>query len=484
MLALDQMDRTLNGKKLSIPYPSYLRDRLFHFFTQTARLLVHWKCWPLVLLGTLTMVACRGSASSSADAVSSTNGNVTQSTNAQLSLVAQVGKKLFFDKSLSASGAMSCASCHDPDHAYGPPNTLAVQFGGPELASAGLRAVPSLRYKMVTPAFSSEQFDPDGAGAPAPGGGFTWDGRVNTLAAQAALPLLSPIEMANTTPDAVVTKVQASSYAPMFLEAFGSQAFTDGAKAFANLTEALQAFQKEDTSFRPYSSKFDMYVMRGLGTLTVAEFRGKTLFNNPKTGNCAACHLPDFNQFTDHMYAAVGAPRNPAIPANAARNYNDLGLCGPLRVNLQPASAGASNQFCGMFKTPTLRNAATRNVFFHNGVITSLEQAIRFYNTRDTNPEIWYPTVGGTPVTNPSATFPTYGLITKQYQGGTVQKFSDLPAMYVGNIDPQMPMDGRSAGSTPPMSEQNIADLMCFLKTLTDGYEIPAKPLTTGPCVQ
>ncbi|MDC8786085.1 cytochrome-c peroxidase [Roseateles koreensis] len=400
-----------------------------------------------------------------------------------LSLSAQVGQKLFFDASLSASGAMSCATCHDPQHAYGPPNARAVQLGGPKLNSAGLRAVPSLRYKLATPAYSNEQFDPDGAGAPAPGGGFTWDGRANSLAEQAALPLLSPLEMANASPEAVVKKVQAGAYAPLFLQAFGPQAFANGATAFANITAALQAFQKEDPSFRPYSSKFDLYNQRGLGKLSTAELRGKAVFNDPNSGNCAACHLPDLNQFTDHLFAAIGPPRNSAIPANAILSYMDLGLCGPARRDLKPAHAKEANPYCGMFKTPTLRNVATRSVFFHNGVITSLEQAIRFYNTRDTNPEIWYPTVGGKPVKTPSADFPTYGLITQQYRGGKVQKFNDLPAKYHANIDTQMPQDGRKAGSKPPLSEQNIADLLCFLKTLTDDYVAPASEPSTGPCV-
>jgi cytochrome c peroxidase len=113
----------------------------------------------------------------------------------------------------------------------------------------------------------------------------------------------------------------------------------------------------------------------------------------------------------------------------------------------------------------------------------SLAQAIRFYNTRDTNPEIWYPTAGGTPKASPDPGFPAYGLITTQYLGGSVQKFDDLPAAYRVNIDPQLPLDGRPAGSAPPMSEQNIADLICFLNTLTDGYQPPSPPPTSGPCV-
>jgi cytochrome c peroxidase len=122
--------------------------------------------------------------------------------------------------------------------------------------------------------------------------------------------------------------------------------------------------------------------------LSPAELRGKAVFNDPNRGNCTACHIPDLNQFMDHMYAAIGVPRNRLIPANAVNGFQDLGLCGPQRNDLKPDSKGVSNQFCGMFKTPTLRNVATRSVFFHNGVITSLEQAVRFYNTRDVYPEI------------------------------------------------------------------------------------------------
>src|SRR5665213_1317029 len=98
-----------------------------------------------------------------------------------------------------------------------------------------------------------------------------------------------------------------------------------------------------------------------------------------------------------------------------------------------------------MFKAPTLRNVATRKSFFHNGVMHSLEQVVRFYNTRDTMPELWYPTVGGTPKATPDPGFTTYGRITTQYVGGTVPKFNDLPAMFAPNIDTQVPMDGRAA---------------------------------------
>ena len=146
-----------------------------------------------------------------------------------------------------------------------------------------------------------------------------------------------------------------------------------------------------------------------------------------------------------------GVPRNPDIPANRDPRYFDLGVCGRPDHPLRDASA----RYCGMFKTPTLRNVATRRVFFHNGRMKSLRDVIRFYNTRDTKPEAWYPTVDG-----------------------VVQKFDDLPTEYRGNIDTQAPLDGRPRGSQPAMSEQDMDDLEAFLGTLTDD---DLQPPATAP---
>jgi cytochrome c peroxidase len=403
--------------------------------------------------------------------------------------MADVGKLLFFDPTLSASGKMSCATCHDPKHAYGPPNDLAVQRGGADGTSPGVRAVPSLRYKEFTPAWADLLDNPDGFSATGPGGGFAWDGRANTLADQAQAPLLSPFEMANADAAAVVAKVQAAPYAPLFRETFDGVSFSDTAPAFRAVLSALEAFQLEDVSFHPYTSKFDLHAGNKIGgAWTPAEARGVKTFVDPKTGNCASCHFPgaglhgSSGMFTDYSYETLGVPRNLEIPANAAADYFDLGVCGSLRTD-HPPTAPDGAKFCGMFKTPTLRNVTTRSVFFHNGVIHSLEQAIRFYNTRDTMPELWYPTVGGHPKTPPDPAFPSYGLVKVQYAGGKVQKYDDLPAAYRANLDPQMPLDGRKPGSKPPLTEGQIADLICFLNTLNDDYVAPPTPALTGPCV-
>src|ERR1700741_108350 len=63
-----------------------------------------------------------------------------------LSAMARLGRDIFFDTSLSSSGKVACASCHSPDHAYGPPNDGAEMLGGPELTLPGMRGVPSLYF--------------------------------------------------------------------------------------------------------------------------------------------------------------------------------------------------------------------------------------------------------------------------------------------------------------------------------------------------
>jgi cytochrome c peroxidase len=375
-----------------------------------------------------------------------------------LSLPAQVGKMIFSDKTLSGSGQLACSSCHDPANHYAPSNGLAVQLGGPNMNLTGTRAVPTLTYKDYTPIYSDLAPNPDGLSAPGPGGGFTWDGRADTLAAQAQIPLLAPNEMANTSIQDVVGKLQAASYRGLFEQAFGVGVFGDTATAFADALNALQAYQLEDPSFHPYTSKFDLYSDNKIGgTLTAQEARGLALFNDPARGNCSSCHFSGAGAngsvalFTDFSYEAIGVPRNTVdIKGNALVRglplSTDLGLCSR-PDHPMPANA----QFCGMFKTPTLRNVATRQVFFHNGQIKSLADAVNFYATRDSNPERWYPSVNG-----------------------VVQKFNDLPSRYQVNIDTQMPLDGRAAGSTPPLSPQDVSDLIAFLGTLTDGYVAPA----------
>src|ERR1700680_190438 len=142
-----------------------------------------------------------------------------------------IGRALFFDLSLSASGKMACASCHDPARAFGPPNDSPVQRGGRDGRRLGLRAVPSLTYTQNIPPFPEHFFDDerDDGIDQGPAGGRTWDGRAQSAHDQARLPLFSPFEMANASMEAVVAKVRRATYAAQFRAAFGERVFDDKA---------------------------------------------------------------------------------------------------------------------------------------------------------------------------------------------------------------------------------------------------------------
>jgi cytochrome c peroxidase len=361
-----------------------------------------------------------------------------------------LGRELFVDPALSASGKIACATCHDPKHAFGPANDLPVQRGGGDGRSAGVRAVPSLMYTQNVPPFTEHFIDDEGDDSvdQGPAGGRTWDGRSQSFHDQARLPLFSLFEMANTDANAVVQKVRRAHYAGQFRAAFGAKIFDDGALAFKGVLMALEAYQQSPAEFYPYSSKYDAW-LRHQTSLNPQELRGLAAFKDPAKGNCARCHpvamrrgaLP---QFTDFGFAAIGAPRNAAIPANADAQYYDLGLCGPLRTDLR-----GRKEYCGLFRTPSLRNVALRPVFFHNGVLHSLSDAVRFYAERDTQPQKWYP----------------------RAPDGSTNIFDDLPAAYRANIDTQPPFD-RHAGDSPPLSDADIDDMVVFLETLSDGYKL------------
>jgi len=370
-----------------------------------------------------------------------------------LSAAAQIGQQMFFDKSLSGSGQLACASCHDPAHAHAAPNGFAVQLGGKHMTTLGRRAVPSLNYTEATPPFADLLDNPDGISQPGPGGGLTQDGRAATLAEQAKIPLLSRDEMANGSAREVVVKLRASAYAGELRAAFGEDVLKDDKKVFTAALEALQAYQLEDPSFHPYDSKYDLYAGNKIGgNLTPQEMRGFAVYSDPNKGNCFACHYNgaglngSVRLFTDFTYAAIGVPRNRDIPANRDPRYFDLGIC-----DRADHKKPTDKVYCGMFKTPTLRNVATRKVFFHNGQFKTLRDVILFYNTRDTQPERWYPTTNG-----------------------KVQKYNDLPARYRANIDTQAPLDGKKIGAPGAMTEADMADLEAFLQTLNDHYQAPA----------
>lgn len=358
-----------------------------------------------------------------------------------LSDMAALGKQLFFDPRLSASGVQSCGTCHVPGRAHAGDDDLAVPMGGENFATQGFRNAPALNYLQYNPAFF---FDNEGT----PTGGFDRDGRAASFAEQAKVPLVAAHEMANGTPEVLVQRLQGAAYVAEFMRIFGAGIFTDPQQAFERAALAIAQYEQEDESFHPFDSKFD-YFLQGKVQLSEQELRGYALFNNPLKGNCAGCHASTRAQaglpplFTDFTYDNLGVPRNPEIAATADPDYFDLGLCGPDRKDL-----AERRDLCGAFKVPTLRNVAITAPYFHNGVFKTLREVVSFYVRRDTNPEEWYPM-------GPNG----------------IEKFNDLPPAYRKNVNTSEVPYNRKLGDQPALNSDEIDDLVAFLNTLTDGYK-------------
>lgn len=358
-----------------------------------------------------------------------------------LSPAAALGEKIFKDTSLSASGRMACSTCHDAALGHASPFTTPVAMGGANLDQPGTRLPPALGYLRFNATFRVQA---DGTAS----GGFTWDGRADTLADQARRPFLSSNEMANPDVASVVTKLSKAHYAVAFKATFGADIFDNPIVAFDRMVLALERYQREDADFAPFSSKFDAFTA-GKTAFNGAELRGLVLFNRKDKGNCAACH-PSTKAanapgalFTDFTYDSLGVPRNNSIAANADAGYFDLGLCGPTRSDM-----AARNDLCGKFKVPSLRNVALRKRFFHNGQFDSLEQVVRFYVSRDTSANTWY----------------------SRDAKGNATAYDDLPLELRGNVNVTEGPYNRQASDAPALNESEVQDLVAFLRTLTDGY--------------
>lgn len=391
-----------------------------------------------------------------------------------LSALAQIGRILFNDPRLSASGKQSCASCHSPAHSFGPPNARMVQLGGIDMKAEGLRPPPSLAYlyrqevfgigpagnddlpvpldQLATQAQGTQRSKKAAGATPAtvplvPRGGLFWDGRADTLMDQAKGPMMNPAEMANSSVAEVAAKLVRAGYATRFEPLFGKGLATNPEMLFAEAMSAVSRYQIEDPAFHRFDSKYDHW-LEGHARLTHAEMRGMRLFNDPAKGNCAACHLSQPGRdglpplFTDTEYEALGVPRNRTIAANRDPHHFDMGLCGPLRADL-----AQQTQYCGMFLTPSLRNTAKRGLYFHNGVYTTLKQVLNFYNLRNTAPERLYP----------------------RDAAGRVLAYDDLPARYHANIDTADAPFDRKPSQVAPLDDGEIADIIAFLATLNDG---------------
>lgn len=350
----------------------------------------------------------------------------------------RLGKLLYFDRYLSKNKNQSCSSCHDPGAGFSDPLNLRLPVlypvsVGSDVTLNGGRNAPTAAYAKYSPSFSFN------AATGLYTGGQFWDGRASTLTDQAKGPFLNPVEMGMKDMAAVIAALKdpanknAEEYQLLFMSVYGIDLANTNTstndvpvkKAYNRLASAIAAFERT-VDFIPFSSKFDS-VRKGLATFTASEANGWAIFSDPARGNCTACHpasgtgINSENLFTDFTYDNLGIPKS--TNALISGLPVDLGL-GAGGNPLVPAADLPLLE--GKFKVSSLRNIELTAPYGHNGYFATLEQIIHFYNTRDVAAENW-----------PAPEVP-----------------QNVNVIELGNLN---------------LTAAEEADLVAFLKTLTDG---------------
>ncbi len=229
----------------------------------------------------------------------------------------ELGKKLYFDPALSASGQFSCNSCHNLG--TGGVDNQKTSIG--HAWQRGGRNAPT----VLNAAFWSKQF---------------WDGRAPSLEDQAKGPPLNPVEMASSSEESVVARLRQAGYAPLFREVFGEDGLS-----FDNMAKAIAAFER--TLITP-DAPFDRFV-RGEGTISAAAMRGMRKVDEI---GCTSCHSGPL--FTNNEFMRFDYGNDPGLKAVTGKEEDDH-----------------------VFRVQSWRNVALTAPYFHDGSAATLEEAVR-----------------------------------------------------------------------------------------------------------
>ncbi len=273
----------------------------------------------------------------------------------------ELGRQIYFDKRFSKNAEVSCADCHHPSFGY----AKETQFGVGVAGQTGNRNSP-VAYNRI---LSKEQF---------------WDGRADSLEAQAVGPIANPIEMAFTHDLAVKLVSENKVYRKQFEKIFSrapniddigraiasfervlvtgdsvydaNESFIKLKEVFKDDLEDLDTLKTEDPEL--YAKYMKLKANADAHPMNESALRGRTLFFSSKT-NCAACHVGA--NFTDEKYHNLGV--------GMAVEKPDLGR--------ETTTGNAADR--GAFKTPTLRNVALTAPYMHDGSQTTLEEVVDWY---------------------------------------------------------------------------------------------------------
>lgn len=237
---------------------------------------------------------------------------------------AQLGKRLFFDSRLSSSGAISCASCHLPEHAFADPHPVSLGVDG----QAGRRNAPSL----VNLVWSQH---------------FFWDGRAGSLEEQAGQPIENPVEMNLPLPEAVASLVGDPTYVAAFEAAYG------GPPSESTLRKSLASFLATLVSGQ---SAYDQHLRGDDRRFGEDAQRGEAVFLSDRVG-CFHCH-------------PVGLLTNDGFFNNGS--FEEGGDRGRQAITGRPGDLGK-------FKVPGLRNIGASGPYMHDGSVPTLTDVIEQY---------------------------------------------------------------------------------------------------------
>ncbi len=246
----------------------------------------------------------------------------------------ELGKMLFFEPRLSASGIFSCNSCHNLG--VGGVDGLETSIGH------GWQKGPRNSPTVLNAVLNVAQF---------------WDGRAEDLKAQAKGPIQAGVEM-NSTPDRVIEVLTSMpAYKTKFADAFPNE---KDPVTFDNVARAIEAF--EATLTTP-AAPFDQYLEGKADALTAQQKKGLELFMEK---GCSACH--NGVNVGGHDYFPFGVVQRPGADVLPP---DDKGRFAVTKT--------ADDEY--VFRSPTLRNVALTAPYFHSGKVWELRQAVAVMGT-------------------------------------------------------------------------------------------------------
>jgi cytochrome c peroxidase len=253
----------------------------------------------------------------------------------------ELGKALFFDTRLSASGVFSCNSCHNL--ATGGDDNLETSIGH------GWQKGPRNSPTVLNAVFNEAQF---------------WDGRAEDLKAQAKGPVQAGVEMANTPEQVVATLKSMPQYVDWFTTAFPNEA---DPVSFDNMAKAIEAF--EATLLTP-ASPFDQFLEGDDNALSEQQLAGLQLFIDQ---GCASCH--GGVNVGGHGYYPFGVVETPGAE-----------ILPPDDKGRFAVTKTADDAY--VFRAAPLRNIALTAPYFHSGKVWDLKQAVAIMGTSQLGTEL------------------------------------------------------------------------------------------------